>query len=74
VQIAEFFAESQEKDMSLEIRASTTMEEIPAPIPARNWGSSAATTLAGALPAATSPRTRSNRSWATTIFQTRWRL
>jgi len=38
VQIAEVFAESQEKNMSLEIRASTTMEEILSAYPSAKLG------------------------------------
>ena len=58
--------------MSLEISASTTMEEILSAYPSAKLG------LFRRYPhrrvhrlAATSPRTRWNRSWATTIFQTR---
>jgi hypothetical protein len=38
VQIAEVFAESQEKNMSLEIRTSTTMEEILSAHPSAKLG------------------------------------
>ena len=38
MQIAEVFAESQEKSMSLEIRTSTTMEEILSTYPSAKLG------------------------------------
>ena len=61
--------------MSLEISASTVMEEILNAYPSAKLGLFRQYHIGGCTACGYQPaRTRWNRSWATTIFQTRWRL